>query len=133
MLMGNAGVIHYVLFWNENNGFQSTYFVKQWHTKHFFEQTFFLILYKKCYKFYNTNLSVFLRSKQGETLKLVNPKQKDWVPIELLTLSFNFFVYFDEMSSYFSKQTKEKLEKALSAVVFQIFMQKYYTEQNNTF
>ena len=79
MLMGNAGVIHYALFWNENNDFQSTYFVKQCYTKHFFEQTFFLILYRKCYKFYDANLSALKRprSKQGETLKLVNPKQKD--------------------------------------------------------
>ena len=127
MLMGNAGVIHYALFWNENNDFQSTYFVKQWYTKHFFELTFFLILYKKCYKFYDTNLSVLKRprSKQGETLKLVNPKQKDWVPIELLTLSFNFLVYFAEMSSYFSMKTnKRKVRKRLKWSSFSNFYAK---------
>ena len=125
MLMGNAGVIHYALFWNENNGFQSTYFVKQWYTKHFFEQTFFLILYKKCYKFYNANSLVFLRGKQRETLKLVNPKQKDWVSIELLTLSFNFLVYFNEMSSYFSmKANKRKVRKRLKFSSFSNFYAK---------
>ena len=125
MLMGNAGVIHYALFWNENNGFQFTNFVKQWYTKHFFEQTFFLILYKKCYKFYNANLSVFLRIKQRETLKFVNPKQKDWVSIELLTLSFNFLVYFAKMSSYFSmKANKIKVRKRLKFSSFSNFYAK---------
>ena len=48
-------------------------------------------------------------SKQGETLKLVTQVIFQW------------------------KQTKEKLENALSAVVSQIFMQKYFTRQSNTF
>ena len=122
MLMGNAGAIHFALFWNENNDFQSTYFVKKWYTKHVF-----LILYKKCYKFYDTNLSALKRprSKQGETLKLVNPKQKDWVSIELLTLSFNFLVYFAEMSSYFSMKTnKRKVRKRLKCSSFSNFYAK---------
>ena len=47
----------------------------------------------KWYNFYNNNLSVILGSKQGKTLKLVNPKHEDWASIQLLTLSVLTFLF----------------------------------------
>ena len=49
MLMCNAGIIHYVLFWNESNGLQCAYFVNNvlQTTKRFYEQTFFLNIIHK--------------------------------------------------------------------------------------
>ena len=42
----------------------------------------FWISYIKWYKFYNNNLSVVLVSEQKGTLKLVQPKYKDWKSIQ---------------------------------------------------
>ena len=53
----------------------------------------FWISYIKWYKFYNNNLSVVLGSKQGETLKVVNPKHEDWASIQLLILSVLTFLF----------------------------------------
>ena len=50
----------------------------------------FWISYIKSYK---NNLSVFLGSKQGGALKLVNPKHEDWASIQLLTLSLLTFLF----------------------------------------
>ena len=76
----------------------------------------FWISYIKWYIFYNNNLLVVLGSKQGRTLKLVNPKHEDWASVQLLTLGFNFFVYFLKWSSYFlMKINKRKVMKCLSA------------------
>ena len=71
----------------------------------------------KWYKFYGNNLSVVLVSKQRGTLKLVNPKHKDWASIQLLTLQvLNFLFTLPRCQVIFQwKQTKEKLKNALSA------------------
>ena len=82
-------------------------FRKYWATKRFCEKMW--ISYKKWYKFYSTNLSVaFLGSKQGGTLKLVNPKHEDWASI--------FFTLPRCQVIFQWKQTKEKLENALALV-----------------
>ena len=97
MLMRNVGINHYALFWTENNGLQSAYFVNNG------PQSVFWI----SYKFHKTILSVVLGGKQGVMLKLVNSKHED-------SLSLNFLVYFVEMSSYFSMKTsKRKVRKRL--------------------
>ena len=77
----------------------------------------FWISYIKWYKFYNNNLSVVLGSKQGETLKLVNPKHEVWVPIQLLTPSVLTFLFtLPRCQVIFQlKQAKENLGNALSA------------------
>ena len=49
----------------------------------------FWISYTKLYKFYNDNLSDALGSKQGGTLKLVNPKHEDLASVQLLTVSIS--------------------------------------------
>ena len=56
-------------------------------------------------------------SKQGGTLKLVNPKHEDWASIQLLTLQvLNFLFTLPRCQVIFQwKQTKEKLKNALSA------------------
>ena len=70
----------------------------------------------KWYKFYNNNLLVVLGSKQGGTLKLVNPNTRLSVNSIADSLIPNFPCLLAEMSSYFqSKQTKEKLGNALCA------------------
>ena len=57
-------------------------------------------------------------SKQGGTLKLVNPKHKDGVSIQLLTLSILAFLFilprYQVVLQW--KQTKEKLGNALKCV-----------------
>ena len=68
----------------------------------------FRISHIKWYKFYNYNLLVALRGKQGRTLKLVNLKHKDQASIQLLTLCLNLLVYFAEMASYFPMKAKRK-------------------------
>ena len=57
---------------------------------------------------------VLLGSKQGGTLKLVNPKHKDWTSIKLLTLLVSFTLPRCQVILQW-KQTKEKLGNALSA------------------
>ena len=79
------------------------------------ETEVFWILYQNCCKFYSTNLLAFIGSKQGETMKFVSPKRKDWMSIQLLTLSFlTFLCNLPRCQVIFQwKQIKEKLENAL--------------------
>ena len=109
--MRNAGIIHYALFWNGNNGVQCAYFVNnglqsasknrrflRLDTKYtFFTSELFTsgvwISYLKWYMFYNNNLSVVLGSKLGGMLKLVNPKHEDWASMQLLTVSVFSFLF----------------------------------------
>ena len=57
-------------------------------------------------------------SKQGGTLKLVNPKHKDWAWIQLLTLSVLTFLFtLPRCQVIFQrKQTKEKLGNVLKCM-----------------
>ena len=77
----------------------------------------FLISYIKWYKFYSNDLSVVLGSKQGGTLKLVNPKHENWASIQLLSLSVLTFLFsLPSCQVIFQwKQTNEKLGNALKA------------------
>ena len=71
----------------------------------------FWISYIKWYKFYDNNLSVVLRCKQGGCWN-------SWTPDTMTERQFNsnFLVYFAKMLNIFKrKQTKEKLWNALSA------------------
>ena len=86
MLMQNANIIYYALFWNGNNGLKCGYFENNGLQSTSMDRRFW-ISYIKWYKFYNNNLSVVLVSKQKGTLKLVQHKYKDWMSIQLLTLS----------------------------------------------
>ena len=72
----------------------------------------FWITYIKWHKFYINNLSVVLGSKQGDTLK-----NKDWAPIQLLTLSvLTLWFTLPRCQVIFQwKQTLKKLENTLSA------------------
>ena len=74
----------------------------------------FWISYINRYKLYNNDLSVILGSKQGGSLKLVNPKHEDWKSVQLLTLSVLTFLFTLSMSSYFlTKTNKRKVRKWL--------------------
>ena len=75
----------------------------------------FWISYIKWYKLHKNNLSVALENKQGETLKLVNPKHKDWASIQLLTLSVLTFLFTLLICQVIFqwKQRKEKVGNAL--------------------
>ena len=76
----------------------------------------FWISYIKWYKFYSNNSLAVLGSQKVETLKLGNPKHKDWGSVQLLILCLNFLGYFAECQVIFQwKQTKEKLGHALDA------------------
>ena len=77
----------------------------------------FWISYIKLYKFYNNALSVVLGSKQGGTLKLVNPKHEDWVSVKLLNLlALTFLFTVARCQVIFQwKQAKGKLGNTLSA------------------
>ena len=76
----------------------------------------FWISYIKWCKFDNNNLSIVLGSKQGGTLKLVNPKHEDRASIQLLALSLLIFMFtlprYQVISQW--KWTKEKLGNTLS-------------------
>ena len=111
--MRNAGIIHYALFWNGSNGLQCADFVNNGLQSASMTRRFW-ISYIKWYKFYKNNLSVVFRSKQGGTLKLVNPKHEDWASIQLLTLSVLIFLFtLLRCQVVFQwKQTKEKLRNA---------------------
>ena len=62
--MQNAGIIHYALFLNGNNGLQGAYFVNNGLQSASTKNRFFNIIHKMV-QFYNNNLSVVLGSKQG--------------------------------------------------------------------
>ena len=62
--MQNAGIIHYALFLNGNNGLQGAYFVNNGLQSASMKNHFLNIIHKMV-QFYN-NLSVVLGSKQGE-------------------------------------------------------------------
>ena len=112
----NAGIIHYALFWNGNNGLQWEYFFNNG-LKTLLWRDAFWISYIRLYRFYNNSSSVVLRSKQGVTLKLVNSKHEDWASVQLLTLSLHFLDYFAEMSSYSTMKTnKQKARICLKCV-----------------
>ena len=99
--MQNASIIHYVLFWNENNGLQCASIVNNGLRSASMNRCILNIMHKMV-----QILQQFLvlgRKQGGGTLKLVNHKHEDWVSIQLLTLSV------------LNKQTKEKLGNALSA------------------
>ena len=84
--------------------------------KLFFDNTLtdiFWISYTKWYRFYNNNLSVVLKCKQGGTLKLKNPKHEDWASILLLSLSVLTFLSRCQVILQW-KQTKEKLRNAFN-------------------
>ena len=75
----------------------------------------FWISYIKWYKFCNNNLLVVLRSKQGGTLKLMNPKHKDWASIQLLTFSVLIPMFtLPRCQVIFQWKQKEKLGNAKS-------------------
>ena len=63
---------------------------------------------------------VFKNRISREKLKTKNNKLSHaefWVSIQLLTLCFNFLVYFEEMSSYYSmKAHKRNVRKCLKSV-----------------
>ena len=107
MLIRNAGIIYYALFWNGNNGLQCAYFVNN-DLRSASMNTRFFEYHVKWYKLYNNNLFVVLGSKLEGTLQIVNPKHEDWASIQLLALTLNVLVYFVEMPSYFSRKTKPK-------------------------
>ena len=72
---------------------------------------YLIIIYIKWYKFYNNHLLVDLGSQKVVTLKLGNPKHKDWASFQLLTLCLDFLDYFAEMSSYFQMKTNKRTNK----------------------
>ena len=105
--MRNVGIIHYALFWNGNNGLKCAYFVNNG-----LQSASMKISYIKWYNFYNKNLSVVLGSKQGRTLKIVNPKHEDWALIQLLNLLvLLFLVFFAKWNVYINIQ---KIQNILS-------------------
>ena len=72
----------------------------------------------KWYNFYNNNLSVILGSKQGKTLKLVNPKHEDWASIQLLTLSVLTFLFtLLRYEIIFPRIPSEYLPKQINACI----------------
>ena len=88
MLIGNAGIIHYVLFWNRNNGLQCTYFV-------------------------NNGLQSAYRERTRVDVETCEPQTQELSVSSVAdSLSLNFLVYLVEMSRYFSMKTKEKLGNA---------------------
>ena len=62
--MQNAGIIHYALFLNGNNGLQGAYFVNNGLQSASMKNRFLNIIHKMV-QFYNNNLLVVLGSKQG--------------------------------------------------------------------
>ena len=92
--MWNAGIIHYALFWNWNSGLQCAYIVNNSVQSASMNRCFLNIIHKiKWYNLYNSYLLAVLGSKQGGTLKLVNPKYEDWASIQLQTLSVLTFLF----------------------------------------
>ena len=71
--MENAGIIHYALFSNGNNGLQWAYFVNNGLQSASMNRHFFNIIHKMVQILI---LLVALGSKQGGALKLVNPKHE---------------------------------------------------------
>ena len=63
-----------------------------------------------------------MESKQGGTLKFVNPKHENWVSVQLLNLSFLTYLFtLQRCQVIFQwKQTKEKLGNPLSAWSFRV-------------
>ena len=79
MLKWNAGIIHYVLFWNGNNGLQYTYFLNSGPQSASVNKWFLNIIYQML-----------------QILQIVNPRHEDWASIQLLTLSVLTFLFINE-------------------------------------
>ena len=110
MLMRNAGSIHYTLFWNESNGLQCTYFVNNGLQSASMNRRVLNIIHKMVQI---PQQSVVIGSKQGGTLKPVNPKHEDWASIQLLTLSVWTFLFSLDVKLFYNEKKKWKCFKCM--------------------
>ena len=154
--MRNAGSIHYALFWNESNGLQCTYFVNNGLQSASVNRRVLNIIHKMVQI---PQQSVVIGSKQGGTLKPVNPKHEDWASIQLLTLSVWTFLFSLDVKLFYNEKKngnalnawrnfridltwqmgkkqaeneKQTFFEGLHWVVFQFYTQSYFIRQNNT-
>ena len=126
MLIRHAGTMHYALFWNGNNGLQSTYFVNNGLQRASMKRRFLNIICIKWCKFCNNNLLVVLGSKQGDYVETREPQARGLSVNSIAdSLFLTFLIYFAEMSNYFlMKVNKRKSWKCLKCV--KEFSRKFY-------
>ena len=112
MLIGNAGIIHYVLFWNRNNGLQCTYFVNNGLQSASVNRHFLNIIHKMV-QIWRQLFIIHYRERTRVDVETCEPQTQELSVSSVAdSLSLNFLVFLVEMSRYFSMKTKEKLGNA---------------------
>ena len=122
MLMRNAKVIYYSLFWNGNNGLKCGYFENNGLQSTSMDRRFW-ISYIKWYKFYNNNLSVVLVSETKGDVE-TRATQIQGLKVDSIADSLDFAM----------KTSKIKVRKCLKCVKnlsrrFDLANEKYFSNK----